>query len=278
MKTKGLVVSFALFLVAAFALAACSSTPASEPTRVLFVGNSLIYTSNLPAVIDALGDANGQSIHSEMLVKGGATLRHRVEDGSVDAVLEKGHYDYVVLQERGGDLICGGPAPCETVRVSTEALQSLADTAREHGATPLFLGTYQPLPSASEALLESEAQAAAAASVPLIPVSGLFAQALASNPGLPWLDADGMHPGPQLQLLEAVLLYHELTGEYPDAAGFRVTAPLYTPRAKFFPPLLASEKVVVRGDAANRHEYSSGAVAVALKLARAATGDSAPAE
>lgn len=273
---KGLIAA-ALIICASLALSACSNLP-STPPRVLFVGNSLIYTSNLPAVLDALGDANGQPIHSEMLVRGGATLRHRVEDGSIDAVLEKGRYDYMVLQERGGDLICLDARSCETARVSTEALQSLAATAREHGATPLFLGTYQRLPSASEALLEGEAKAAAAASAPLIPVSRLFAQALASHPDLPWLDADGMHPGPQLQLLEAVLLYRELTGEYPDAASFTVTAPMYTPRAKFFPPLLASEKVVVKGEAASRHEYSRETVAVALKLARAANGVSTPAQ
>lgn len=270
---KGLVVSFALFLGAALALAACTSThSAPNSTSVLFVGNSVIYTSNLPAVLDALGDANGQPIHSEMLVKGGATLRHRVEDGSVSAVLENGRYDYVVLQERGGNLFCFDAGSCETARVSMEALQSLAATVRKHGAKPLFLGTYQGLPSASEALLEGEAQAAAAASVPLIPVSALYAQALASHPELPWHDPDGAHPGRQLQLLNAVLLYRELVGEYPDAAGFTVTAPMYTPHAKFFPPLLASEKAVMKGDAASRHEYSSEAVAVALELARAEGG------
>ena len=194
MKMKGLIAS-ALILCAALALAACSNLPPA-PTRILFVGNSLIYTSNLPAVLDALGEANGHAIHGEMLVQGGATLSERVEDGFVDAVLAKGRYDYVVLQERGGDLICRGPASCETARVSKEALQSLAATAREHGAKPLFLGTYQPLPSASAALTQVEAQAAASASVPLIPVSGLLAEALASNPDLPWHDDDGMHPGP----------------------------------------------------------------------------------
>lgn len=268
---KGLVVSFALLLASALALTACTSaSSAPDQTRILFVGNSLIYTSNLPAVLDAVGDANGQSIQSEMLVKGGATLSHHVEDGSVNTALEKGRYDYVVLQERGGDLVCFDTGSCEPARVSMEALQSLAATAREHGATPLFLGTYQGSPGASDRLLEGEVQAAAAASVPLIPVSALYAQGLASHPDLPWHAADGMHPGRQLQLLDAVLLYRELVGGYPDAAGFTVTAPMYTPGAKFFPPLLASEKAVVDGDPARSHEYSADAVDVALSLARSA--------
>lgn len=260
-----------LLLFAALLLAACTNAAsAPEPIRVLFVGNSLVYTGNLPAVLDALGAANGRPMHSEMLVKGGATLSERVEDGAVAEVLENSRYDYVVLQERGGDLVCLPVNSCDSGRDSMRAAQSLAAMAREHGATPLFLGTYQRHPSASERLLEGEAQAAAAASVPLIPVSALYQQGVASQPDLRWHDADGMHPGPQLQLLNAVLLYRELAGEYPAPAGFTVTAPMYAPRDSFFPPLLASQKAVVKGDPADSHAYSTEAMTVALALARTA--------
>lgn len=271
MNTKGLVL--ALVLLASLVIAACGTAPsAPAPIRVLFVGNSLVYTANLPAVLDALGEANGRAIHGEMLVRGGATLQQRVEDGALDVVLGKASYDYVVLQERGGGLICGDAASCETARVSAEALQALAATARAHGARPLSLGTYQPMPRASDALLVGEAGAAAAASVPLVPVSALYGQAVATHPQLQWHDPDGMHPGPQLQLLQAVLLYRQITGEYPDATGFTVSAPMYPPRARFFPPLLASEKAQLPAgapdDMADGHVYPDEAVSVALELAR----------
>lgn len=268
MNMKGFVVSVALFL-AALAPVACTRPEAEpEPTRVLFVGNSLVYTANLPAVFDALGEANGQSFHSEMLVQGGATLSQRVADGSVSTVLERGRYDYVVLQERGGDLVCFDAAACKLARDSIAAVQALAATAREHGATPLFLGTYQGMQRASLQLLEGEAQAATAAPMPLLPVSELYRYAVESRPDLPWHDADGMHPGPQLALLNAVLLYRELVGGYPDAVGFTVNAPMYTPRTRFFPPLLASEKVELRGDTVSGHSYSTDAVTAARTLAR----------
>lgn len=267
MHVKGLALS--LLLVVSTVLAACAGQPQSQaPLRVLFVGNSLVYTGNLPAVLDALGEANGRSIESEMLVQGGATLQQRVEDGVLDVVLDNGNYDYVVLQERGGDLVCRDTASCETARVSTEALQTLTAAVRAHGAKPLSLGTYQGLPAASEALLIGEASAAAAASVPVIAVSALYGQGVASHPQLQWHAPDGMHPGPQLQLLQAVLLYRELTGEYPRATGFTVSAPMYPPRAKFFPPLLAGEKAQVAGEVADRHVYPREAVTVALELAQ----------
>ena len=58
--------------------------------RLLFVGNSLVYVGNLPAVFDALARRNGRSVQSDMLVKGGATLSDRLEDGSVESALGEG--------------------------------------------------------------------------------------------------------------------------------------------------------------------------------------------
>lgn len=262
-----------LLLVVSTALAACAGrAPGAAPIRVLFVGNSLVYTGNLPAVLDAMADVNGRAIDSEMLVQGGATLQQRAEDGALEVVLDGRRYDYVVLQERGGDLVCLDVASCETARVSAESLQALAATVRAYGAKPISLGTYQRMPAASEALLVGEAGAAAAAAVPLVPVSARYGQAVAMHPQLQWHDRDGMHPGPQLQLLQAVLLYREIIGVYPEATGFSVSAPMYPPRTRFFPPLLASQKAQLPGDAPDDvgvgHAFPREAVAIALELAR----------
>ena len=262
-----------VLLGVALAIAACACVapaPAPEPVRVLFVGNSQVYTSNLPAVLDALGAANGRRVHSEMLVQGGATFAQRVADGAVAAVLERQRFDHVVLQERGGDLLCFEPGPCDKYRASAQALQVLAATVRSHGAQPLLLGTYQPLARVSRALVDDEARAAADARMPYIAVSEAYRRGTLAHPELPWHDPDGMHPGRQLALLNAVQLHCALFGECPDAAAFTVTAPLHTPRTKFFPPLLASEKVLAVGDPAARHEYPAEAVAIALALAGAA--------
>ena len=70
------------------------------------------------------------------------------------------------------------------------------------------------------------------------------------------------------RMQELLDLYRELVGEYPDAAGFTVNATIYTPRTRFFPPLLASEKVELRGDTVSGHSYSTDAVTAARTLAR----------
>lgn len=97
-----------------------------KPVQVLFVGNSLTYVGNLPAVLEALAADNGKSLQADMLVKGGATLTQWLESGAVQRALQARHYDYVVLQERGNDFACGfGPQVCKDSR---HALHALAKT------------------------------------------------------------------------------------------------------------------------------------------------------
>jgi 3-polyprenyl-4-hydroxybenzoate decarboxylase len=72
---------------ALFASACATSPPPRQVDRVLFVGNSLTYVGNLPAVFEALSNANGMPVASDMIVQGGATLAQRLDDGSVAQAL-----------------------------------------------------------------------------------------------------------------------------------------------------------------------------------------------
>ncbi len=131
---------------------------AAAPQRVLFVGNSLTYVGNLPATFAALANANDQRVHSAMIVQGGATLEQRVADGSVRQALASYRPAVLVLQERGGELLCGaGEAACQASR---QAVQALAAAGRQSGARVLLLGSYQAHPRASAAIVEAERAAA----------------------------------------------------------------------------------------------------------------------
>ena len=246
--------------------AACSPVKKSNTTlKVLFVGNSLTYVGNLPAVLDALGGSNGKSIQSDMLVKGGATLTQRVTDGTVSLALSSKKYDYVVLQERGGDVTCAfGPKSCKDAESS---LLVLAKTVVLNGATPIYLGTYQALPEASKALVNFESSMAARNSIAYIPVSNFFLSALHKNPESDWLYSDGMHPGPDLILLEAVLLYRNIYNELPGNADLLVSAPMYIPSSKFSDPSPTSQSINL-SDLPAGHKYQSTTISKVLQLVK----------
>src|SRR5690606_29961395 len=123
----------------------------APPQRILFVGNSLTYVGNLPATFAAMANANGHAVHAAMIVEGGATLDQRVADGSVQRALADYKPAVLVLQERGGDLLC---MPMEEACFqSAQAIQALAQAGRTAGARVVLLGSYQAHPRASAELV-----------------------------------------------------------------------------------------------------------------------------
>ncbi len=245
-------------LVLASLLAGCVASRMAEPApqRVLFVGNSLVYTGNLPSVVDALSATTSRPTASDMLVEGGATLAQRVDDGSFEAALAAHRYDVVVVQERGGDLF--GAFGDEAQAASHRALSAIASRVSAHGATLVVLGTYQGNAAASARLVDAEGRAAQAIDAPYLAISERFRAARERDPALAWFAADGMHPGRDLVLFEAMLLVERLTGARPVAAALDVDAPIYGTdtgleaivRAATAPPPRASTPVGTRYDAA----------------------------
>ncbi len=180
-----------LLLVACVSGGATNHNKKSE--RILFVGNSLIYVGNVPAVYAALATANGHPVISDMIVRGGATLSQRVADGSVANALTAKTYTTLVLQERGGDL----------------------------------MGSFHP-----DARIKSqEATAAAEAGIPYIEVSEKLRHLRSVAPEMAWFAPDGMHPGKDLALLNAVLVYQTLQGALPKPEPLAVTAPIYASKS-----------------------------------------------
>ena len=214
-------------LLALVAATSCGDVARTPPPglEVLFVGNSLIYVGNTPAVFDALARANGTAVASDMIVKGGATLAQRANDGSVARALASKRYSAVVLQERGGDLMCSlGPGSCADSRAAIKALVALA---HEAGAKAYLLGTYQGDPAASKALVLAESAAAAEAGIPYLEISEKLQRLQTTAPAMTWLAPDGMHPGPALSLLNAAVVHQALLEGLPEPAALEVTAPIY---------------------------------------------------
>lgn len=233
-----------LLLLPCMAAFADATGPAS-PQRVLFVGNSLTYVGNLPATFAAMANANGHAVHAAMIIEGGATLDQRVVDGSVQRALADYKPAVLVLQERGGDLLC---IPTEDACIRSErAIQALAQAGRAAGAKVVLLGSYQAHPRASAELVGKEGAAAERAGIAYIEISGSLRRLSGEAPALAWYHADGMHPGPALTLLDAIQLYRTLFGAIP-AQGFDVAAPVYTTSSGLHAELREADAAAPRPD------------------------------
>ena len=217
-----------LILFVGVLCASCTSpTLPDHAPHVLFVGNSLTYVGNTPAVFSALARSGGHPVITEMIVEGGATLSQRLKDGSVARALSAQHYSAVILQERGGDLLCSfGPSSCEE---SEKSIAALAALAKSSGAKVVLLGTYQSMPTMSIALVEAESAAADKAGIPYVEISNKLQVLHEKLPDTQWFDSDGMHPSSNLALLSAITLFEMLYNSKPPAGPLIVRAPIYGP-------------------------------------------------
>jgi hypothetical protein len=244
-------------------VAAQRQTPDSgQRDRVLFVGNSLTYYGNTPAVFSALADANGRSVVSDMIVAGGASLTQRVSDGSVARALEERQYKALVLQERGGTLIClFGPDSCTQSRASIKALSALAT---DKDVQAVLLGSYQGHPEISRSLVEAEWSAAAEAGIPYIEVSGKLQRLTETLPELSWFADDGAHPGKHLALLNAILVHEAVFGSLPDPRSLVIKAPIYAGNTGLDGSLRKADAPPPRADMPGEVRYSSETLAKVL--------------
>ena len=72
----------------------------AQTTRVLFIGNSLTGTNNLPQQFKNIALAAGKSIYVDDASMGGATLQNHLNSPSTINKIQQGNWDYVVLQEQ----------------------------------------------------------------------------------------------------------------------------------------------------------------------------------
>ena len=190
---------------------ACSPASSTGPGpghSVLFVGNSLTYTNDLPAIVEQLAEAAGDSIRVGMVAGPNmAVIDHTV--GATEAIdrIQDGDWSFVVQQQ--------GPPPAGICRDTLIiAAMRLAPRIREAGGRPvLFLPwTRQAFPQTLGVVGESATAAARAVGGVVAPVGTAWDEALDTDRELPLYGSDGYHPAPAGTLLAALTVYDRLFG------------------------------------------------------------------
>jgi hypothetical protein len=202
--------SAALVAAATLALAGCSGArDAGGPPalRVLFLGNSLTATNDLPAAVESVAVAAGRPLEARSIAPGGVSLEeHWTSTGAREALASEA-WDAVVLQQGPSSL----PASKAHLRRWT---RRWAAEALRHGSRPALLTVWPEAerPSALAAVIGSYAEAAAAADAELLPAGAAWRAALRERPELELYGPDGFHPSELGTYLTALVVYAGLTG------------------------------------------------------------------
>lgn len=180
--------------------------------RVLFVGNSLTYSNDLPAILEALAEASKQK---RFLYKSIAFPNFSLEDhwnqGAAARAIAEGGWDTVVLQQ-------GPSASAEGRKSLLEYTRLFAKEIRRVGARPAL---YMVWPSAQrrrdfDGVSESYKLAAEEADGLLFPAGEAWRAAWRLDPSLALYSDDGLHPTPAGSYLAAMVLYEQLYGRSPS--------------------------------------------------------------
>lgn len=177
--------------------------PAAKPQRILFIGNSLTYSTDVPGRLAKLADAMGRKVEVGSVAFPAFSLEDHWQDGRAAAAIRKG-WDVVVLQQ-------GTSAHDEGRAQLIEYSRRFATLARQAGARPAIYMSW-PLkdrPRDFPAAIQSHRTAAEAIDAVLIPAGEAWFRALTADKRVA-LYSDAIHPSSLGSDLTVLTLYLSL--------------------------------------------------------------------
>jgi hypothetical protein len=181
--------------------------------RILFIGNSLTYTNDLPAMVATMGRADGRRIECESVALPDFSLEDHWQRGDAQQAIARGGWTMVVLQQ--------GPSALPESRA--QLIESTRRFDREIRKVGASTALYMVWPSRARrgdfgGVSASYSAAAKAVSGVLIPAGDAWREAWALDATLPLYGPDGLHPSTIGTYLAALVIYQQLTGQLPRAA------------------------------------------------------------
>ena len=195
---------------ATWAAGSASAHAGGDPLRVLFIGNSLTSTNDLPGMVAALGARTGHPIAVEMRALGGFALEDHWNLTDVRDELSRGGFDWVVMQQGPSSL----PDSGENLR---EWSIVFADAIRAGGATPALMTVWPEWyrRSVFDWVIGNYRRAARESGSVLLPAGAAWKALLAAHPTIPLYGPDGFHPTRLGTYAAAVVVYSRLTRSSP---------------------------------------------------------------
>jgi hypothetical protein len=200
-------------LVTAFvALLSCGSAtePGAPSLRVLFVGNSLTYTNDLPTMVQAIARADGESLAVKSLTGGGWGLEDHWNTGTARQEIASGKWDVVVMQQ--------GPSTLEASRIDLDTWALKFDSLADANGT--CLAFYMVWPDASRKayfglVYAHYKEAADTTGGQFLPGGDAWQRAWETDASIPFYGPDNFHPSPLGTYAAALVIAGGLTGKDP---------------------------------------------------------------
>lgn len=214
-----LLASFVLPTVAQVRSRGVKNDAEDQKFKVLFIGNSYTYFNNLPDLLSQLAASAGKSsqVESEMIVRGGATLKMHWEDGGALKAIKQGGWDFIVLQEQSL-LPLNDPATMHNYARLFDA------EIKKAGAKTVFFLTWarQNRPETQTALTDAYTKIAKELNALIVPVGLAWQSVFKENPKMVLHLPDQSHPNSTGSYLAACVFYSVLFARSPENLAARI--------------------------------------------------------
>ncbi|MGJ8662106.1 MAG: SGNH/GDSL hydrolase family protein [Marinicella sp.] len=157
--------------------------------NVLFVGNSLTNSNNLPRLVARHAATHGITVTTKMVAKGGYAIVDHWAEGNVQRLIRSNQYDFVVIQQGpssqfdGYDMLVNGGA-------------EYAQICEENNAQLAYFMVWPALNRyfSFEGVIRNYTAGAEANNALLIPVGSIWKQYIDSTGDHSYFSSDGFHP------------------------------------------------------------------------------------
>jgi len=211
MRRRGVLIGLAATgIVCVLALAAttrvrASTTAVPAPSRVLFIGNSLTLTNDLPAMVVSLARAAGKDAVTETIAFGGFSLEDHWTQGDARRAIAKRGWSFVVLQQGPSSL----PESQANLREFTKKFDGEIRAAGARTALYMVWPERARL-DALDAVVRSYAAAAADVRGVLLPAGDAWRAAWRRDRSIALYGPDDFHPSMTGSYLAALAIVARL--------------------------------------------------------------------
>jgi hypothetical protein len=225
-RRNALLAAAAILLARAFLDSAAAAQP--QPIKVLFVGNSLVYYHNMPAMLTALArSTGGPPIEVGMVVDGGASLRDHWNNGKALAAIRAAKWNFVVLVDQstfGRAFLVNGKYRVGSADELFESAPLFAKEIKAGGAAVVLLDHWKDrgAPERDQSAIDhAYMKVGREIGALVVPAGAAFTAFQLAHPSLSLFDPDDHHPSALGSYLLASVVYSAIL-HHPPLGGASV--------------------------------------------------------
>lgn len=160
-----------------------------QPIRILFVGNSLTYTNDMPTLFEQEAREDNIKVKVKILAKPNYALEDHWFEGSLQFEIARGKYDYIILQQ-------GPSSQQDGKEMLTNYGKKIKELCEQNGCQIVFFMVWPSMQyySSFEGVINNYKLAAEQTDAIICPVGEKWKTHFDQTGDFSFLSEDGFHP------------------------------------------------------------------------------------